>query len=183
VRAIIATAIEHWGRLDIIVHNAALIEHSLLTECDDQAFTRQFDGGMNTGFWLIKHGYPYLKQGGGGRILFTSSVGARITAPGYGLYGAVKAGIEGLVRGAATELGADGITVNAVSPGGTKTPSLEQSLDEDVQALWSSHIPMRRLGLVEDIASAMLYLASDEASYVTGHVLTVDGGQSLPQAF
>lgn len=183
VHSIIDAAIRHWGRIDIIVHNAARIEQSLLTECDDEAFTRQFDAGMNTGFWLIRHGHPHLKQSGSGRILFTSSVGARVTATGYAIYGAVKAGIEGLVRGAAHELGAHGITVNAVSPGGTKTPSLERSLDDATQNLWASHIPMRRMGLPEDIASAMLYLASEEASYVTGHVLTVDGGQGLPQAF
>lgn len=182
-RSIVDAAIGHWGRIDIIVHNAALIEPALLVECDDSAFTRQFNAGMNTGFWLIRHGYPYLKQSGAGRVLFTSSLGARVTAPGYGLYGAVKAGLEGLVRGAAAELGADGITVNAVSPGGTKTPSFAQHMDEDFEKQWAAHIPMRRMGQAQDIANAMLFLASDDASYVTGHVLTVDGGQSLPQAF
>ncbi|MAT51693.1 MAG: 3-ketoacyl-ACP reductase [Porticoccaceae bacterium] len=182
-RAVIDAAVGHWGGLDIMVHNAAIIENCPLVDNPDDSFSRQFDIGMNTAFWLMKYGYSYLKQRGYGRVLLTSSLGAERTAHGFALYGAIKAGLEALARGAATEMGPDGITVNAVAPGGTRTASYERNMSDEFEKYWLSHIPLQRMGESEDIAQAMLYLASDNGSYVTGQTLTVDGGQSLPQAY
>lgn len=182
-RELVATAIQHWGQLDIVVHNAGYLPYCALVETPDEEFQRVLDVNLNTGFWLLKAAYPHLKASPAGRMLFTSSLTAeRNHLWGLAHYGTAKGGLNALVRGAAVELGVDGITVNAVAPGGTRSAALEASMTPDAIAQWGEVIPMGRIGEGQDIARAMLFLASDEAGYITGQTLVVDGGQSLGQA-
>lgn len=179
-RQIVDKAQSLWGQLDILVHNAAFVPHGILTDMPDETYQKAFDVGPTTGFWLIKDAYPLLKRSKAGRIIMTSSLSAdRNHIRGLAAYSAVKGAINSLVRGAALELGPDGITVNAVSPGGTMSASFQASLTPQVIAEWESTMPLKRVGQGIDIANAMLFLASDDGAYVTGTNVTVDGGQVL----
>lgn len=178
---VVETAIEQWGRLDIVVHNAAFLTPARLVEVDDAALTAALEVGVKSAVWLMKHAHPFIARSPGGRFLFTSSVAAERSQPGYACYGAVKGAINALVRGAAVELGPDRITVNAVAPGGTRSASFDASVTPEAIRQWEPRIPLGRVGEGQDIANAMLFLASDEAPYITGRTLTVDGGQTLGQ--
>jgi 3-oxoacyl-[acyl-carrier protein] reductase len=125
---------------------------------------------------------PALKSSGRGRVIVTSSITGPITGfPGWTHYGASKAGQLGFMRTAAIELAPSGITVNAVLPGNIITEGL-LSLGEDYAEQMAAAIPMRRLGSVDDIGYAALFLATDEAAYITGQTIVVDGGQVLPES-
>jgi 3-oxoacyl-[acyl-carrier protein] reductase len=124
---------------------------------------------------------PAMEQAGRGRIVLTSSITGPITAhPGWSHYGASKAAQLGFMRNAAVELAPLGITINAVLPGNIATEGLDD-LGEDYLRDVARAIPLGRLGTVEDIAHAALFLATDEAAYITGQTLVVDGGQVLPE--
>jgi 3-oxoacyl-[acyl-carrier protein] reductase len=123
-----------------------------------------------------------MTAAGGGRIILTSSITGPITGyPGWSHYGASKAGQLGFMRTAAIELAPRNITVNAVLPGNIFTEGLA-GLGADYIASMEASIPLKRLGSVEDIANAALFLASEEAAYITGQTITVDGGQTLPES-
>ena len=119
---------------------------------------------------------------GSGRIILTSSITGPITGmAGWSHYGASKAGQLGMMRGAALELALHGITINAVMPGNIMTEGMVEARDDYIRRM-AATVPMKKLGTVEDIAYAALYFASDEAGYVTGQTIVVDGGQVLPEA-
>jgi 3-oxoacyl-[acyl-carrier protein] reductase len=123
-----------------------------------------------------------MKAKKGGRIILTSSITGPVTGyPGWSHYGASKAGQLGFMRTAAIELAAYGITVNAILPGNIVTEALAGLGDDYVRNMEAS-VPMRRLGSVTDIANAALFFASDEAAYITGQSLVIDGGQILPES-
>ena len=123
-----------------------------------------------------------MKEGGGGRILFTSSVqGNHVAVPGCAHYAASKAGLSGLMRAAAMELAPYGITVNSVEPGLVLTDGVASALSQRRRDLMAQYVPLKRWAEPGEIAHAMLYLASEEASYVTGQTIVVDGGALLPQ--
>jgi len=125
---------------------------------------------------------PALAASGRGRVILTSSITGPITGfPGWAHYGASKAGQLGFLRTAAIELAASGITINAVLPGNIVTEGLED-LGEEYQEQMAASIPLRRLGTVEEIGHAALFLATDEAGYITGQTIVVDGGQVLPES-
>jgi 3-oxoacyl-[acyl-carrier protein] reductase len=125
---------------------------------------------------------PLLARSGRGRVILTSSITGPITGyPGWTHYGASKAGQLGFMRTAAIELAASGITVNAVLPGNILTEGLA-SLGEEYIAGMTAAIPMRRLGTVDEIGYTALFLATDEAGYITGQTIVVDGGQVLPES-
>lgn len=169
-----------WGGLDILVHNAAYAPHGMLNKTDDSEWSRAMDVGPNTAFWLMKDAFPLLKASKAGRVILTSSIMAdRNSMPGLAAYTAVKGTINALVRGAAVDFGPDGITINAVAPGGTMSVSFAAGMSADYVAEWEKTIPLRRVGQGSDIADAMLFLASDDGGYVTGQTLIVDGGQAL----
>jgi 3-oxoacyl-[acyl-carrier protein] reductase len=133
-------------------------------------------------FYAVQACLPALRRSGKGRIIVTSSITGPITGyPGWSHYAASKAGQLGFVRTAAIELAPSGITVNAVLPGNIATEGLD-GMGEDYQRQMAASIPMKRLGSVEDIGYAALYLASEEAGYVTGQTIIVDGGQVLPES-
>ena len=179
-REIVARVAALWGRLDILIHNAAFVPHGTLRELPEADFQKAFDVGPGTAFWLMRDAHPLLAASPAGRIILTSSMAAdRANVHGLAAYSMVKGALNALVRGAALEFGPDGITVNAVAPGGTMSASFAAALSPEKIAGWASTMPLRRVGEGIDIANAMLFLASDDASYVTGSVMTVDGGQTL----
>jgi 3-oxoacyl-[acyl-carrier protein] reductase len=125
---------------------------------------------------------PALARSGRGRVILTSSITGPITGfPGWAHYGASKAGQLGFLKTAAIELAASGITINAVLPGNIVTEGLDE-LGEEYHAQMAASIPLRRLGTVEEIGYAALFFATDEARYITGQTIVVDGGQVLPES-
>lgn len=179
-RRIAAMAKERWGRLDIVVHNAGYSPFAMLHETSDEQLDKALDVGAKSAFWLMQDTYEMLRQSSAGRVIMTSSIMAdRNSLVGLSAYTMVKGAINALVRGAAVEFGPEGITVNAVAPGGTMSVSFAAGVPGDYLEKWEQSMPLRRVGQGMDIANAMLYLASDEGSYVTGQTLIVDGGQAL----
>ncbi|MBE7209581.1 MAG: SDR family oxidoreductase [Gluconacetobacter diazotrophicus] len=179
-RRAVEAAVARWNRLDIVVHNAAHVPYGLLSDLPEAEFSRAFDTNVTAGLRLLKHALPHLEAGGNGRLILTSSVAARgMLHAGLAAYSTSKAALEGFVRGAAIELAPRGITVNAVAPGATRTPAMRDAMSPAVIAALETRMPMQRIGSSEDVAAAMAFLASDDGAYVTGHVLLVDGAQSL----
>jgi len=183
VDALVAAAVGRHGRLDIAIANAAIARRVPSPELDDAAWRDLLDVDL-TGVWRVfRAALGPMREAGRGRLLATAStVGAMEAWPEHTHYAAAKAGITGLVRSLAAEAGPWGITVNAIAPGIIETP---QTLD-GVNSLGAGGVaetgrsqPIRRVGRPADIAHAYLYLASDEASFVTGHTLLVDGGRML----
>jgi NAD(P)-dependent dehydrogenase (short-subunit alcohol dehydrogenase family) len=185
--AVIALAVEAFGGLDILVNNAGVGGGEISVEaCSEAIFERTLAVNLR-GPWLgMKLAFPHLRARGGGAIVTTSSISALMGMPGQGAYGASKAGVLQLTRVAAMEGAADLIRVNAVCPGGVVTPIIYETplLDRpmDVQAVTKALAgaqPLPRAGLPEDIANAILWLASDESRFVTGQSIVVDGGLSV----
>jgi 3-oxoacyl-[acyl-carrier protein] reductase len=130
----------------------------------------------------IQAALPALKRSSGGRIVLTSSITGPVTGfPGWAHYGASKAAQLGFMRTACIELAKYGITINAVLPGNIKTEGLTD-LGADYERTMAASIPLKRLGTVDDIGHAAMFLASDQAGYITGQTLIVDGGQILPES-
>jgi len=180
VRAMVAAAAKAYGRIDIVLHNAAYLEAYPLADMPDEALDAMFDVGVKACFWLTKDALPWLEKSPAARILVTSSIaGNRKSLPTRVAYGSAKMAVTGFVRGAALELARKGVTVNAVEPGLTRTHALESSATEDQIAAMGSAIPIPRPGRPEEIAAAFLYFASDDAAYATGQTLCVDGGSTL----
>jgi 3-oxoacyl-[acyl-carrier protein] reductase len=123
-----------------------------------------------------------MKSRGGGRMVFTSSItGPRVTSPGHGHYSASKAGINGFIKAAALEFSAYNITVNGIEPGNILTDGMKEHRSVAFIKMMEDAVPLGRLGTPRDIANAALFLASDDASYITGTTIVVDGGQTLPE--
>lgn len=180
--ALIKHTIEQYGQLDIMVHNAAVFGRHKIEEMPDEALSHSLDVNLKACFWLTKYAIPHLRKQGGGRILVTSSVtGPRVAMAGNSHYGAGKAGVNGFIRGAALEYAQENITVNGIEPGLIYTSTMDPEADGHGIEAVEAYIPMRRMGVPDDIAYAMLYLASDQASYVTGQTIIVDGGGLLPE--
>ncbi len=179
-RALVEHALLDYGQLDILVHNAGIFPYDPLEAMTEESWQQVLNVNLSSGFRLTQACIPHMKARGG-RILFTSSVqGNRAAVPGCAHYAASKAGINGFIRAAALELATYGITVNGVEPGLVLTPGTQTAISEKQQARMAELVPLKRWGQAEEIAHAMLYLASDEAAYVTGQTLVVDGGALLP---
>lgn len=169
------------GRLDIVVHNAGGCLWSPLEELDEVKLDTTLALNLNACFWLAQAALPHMRARRFGRILVTSSVSAR-TAMGGGIhYSAAKAGVNAFIRGAAFEHARDGITVNGVEAGFIAKPGRGTLSTPENQARIGRFIPVGRMGEADDIAYAMLYLASEQAKYVTGQTIVVDGGSTLPE--
>ena len=181
-RAVQETA-QLWGGLDILVHNAASFLGGPVEGYSEEDLETVLAVNLKACFRLSAACIPQFRRRGGGRLLFTSSVtGPRVAMPGTSYYAASKGGINAFIRTAALELARENITVNGVEPGYIRTAAMELLADEEGLAQMSKYIPMGHLGMPEDIAYAMLYLASDRARYVTGQTLCVDGGSTLPES-
>jgi NAD(P)-dependent dehydrogenase (short-subunit alcohol dehydrogenase family) len=168
-----------FGRLDVAVNNAGIEgETGPITGQSNANYERIFDVNVRGMFFALKHQLPALKQAGGGAIVNLSSIVGQIGMPGAALYIASKHAVNGLTRSAALEVARDGIRVNAVAPGAVQTEMLERftGRDAQVQAGLAAAHPIGRVGRVDEIAAAVLFLASDEAKFTTGQILPVDGG-------
>jgi 3-oxoacyl-[acyl-carrier protein] reductase len=179
---IVAAAQARFGGVDIVVHNAAYFPLTDFARIDRRLLERTFAVNVHAAFGLLQAALPAMRARGGGRMLVTSSVtGPRVAYPGLAHYAASKAAVNGFIRAAALEVAADGITVNGVEPGMIRTPAQDNLGGGDVAARLRARIPLGRLGEADDIATAMLFLASDHAEYVTGQTIVVDGGALLPE--
>ena len=163
-----------FGRLDIIHNNAIWFRMGAATELDEADWDGTLNVGLKAVFLSAKHGIPVMRKTGGGAIVNTGSVHSLVGFATYTAYDAAKAGILGLTRTLAIDYGPD-IRVCAVLPGAILTPIWDESSDEDRQR-FAEMVPAKRLGTGRDVANAVLFLASDEASFITGTALTVDGG-------
>lgn len=180
--AAVALAVGTFGRLDIFVQNAGIYPWQLIEDTSPEDWDRVLGVNLRGAFNAARAALPVMRSQHYGRMLFTSSItGPHVSNPGHGHYAASKAGINGFIRAAALEFSAYGITVNGVEPGNIRTEGIEQHRGAEYIASMEAAIPLGRLGSVRDVANAFLYLASDEAGYVTGTTIVVDGGQLLPE--
>jgi 3-oxoacyl-[acyl-carrier protein] reductase len=182
INELIAKVSSRFGALDVLVHNAAYFPLRPFAEIEPDLLERTLAVNLKAAFWLTQAALPLLRQSRHGRVLVTSSVtGPRVAYPGLAHYAASKSGLNGFVRAAALELARDGITVNGVEPGMIATAAAANLGDDAHSAELVRGIPLGRLGRPEDIAHAMMFLASDAATYITGQTLVVDGGALLPE--
>jgi 3-oxoacyl-[acyl-carrier protein] reductase len=169
------------GGIDILVSNAGIYPEQPIDEMSGADWDTVMDANLKGNFHAVRACLPALKQNGDGRIVMISSITGPITGvAGWAHYGASKAGMLGFMRAAALEFAMDGITVNAVLPGNIVVESSADFTVAQVAAM-NEAIPLGRMGDVEDIAYAALFLASREAAYITGQTIVVDGGQVLPE--
>lgn len=180
--AAVALALDHHGRLDIMVQNAGIYPWQLLENTSPEDWDRVMGVNLRGSFNAARAALVPMKRQRSGRMLFTSSItGPHVTSPGHGHYSATKAGINGLIRAAALEFSGYGITVNGVEPGNILTEGVQEQRDVAFIKSMEDAIPLGRLGSPRDVANAFLFLASDDASYITGTTIVVDGGQLLPE--
>jgi len=175
-------AVELYGGIDVVCANAGVIPDSTIDEISEAAWDDAFAINVKGTFLAVKHAAPYLKRSAFGRVVLTSSITGPITGfPGWSHYGATKAAQLGFMKSAAVEFAAAGsVTVNAVMPGNIMTEGLAVLGEEFLQGV-REVIPLGYIGDVRDIGYACLYLASKEASFVTGTTIVVDGGQTVPE--
>ena len=175
-------AVDRHGGLDVLCANAGVFPPAKLEDMSPEQWDDVMATNLKGTFLSVKSCVPYLKKSGQGRIVLTSSITGPVTGyPGWTHYGATKAGQLGFMRTACIELAKYGITVNAVLPGNIITEGLAD-LGEDYQRSMAASVPLKRLGTVEDIGHAALFLATKEAAYITGQTIIVDGGQILPES-
>jgi 3-oxoacyl-[acyl-carrier protein] reductase len=180
-QAMAAAAASAFGGIDILCANAGTFPQSKIEHMDPVEWDTVMATNLKGSFLAVKACLPWLKRSDQGRVVLTSSITGPVTGfPGWSHYGASKAGQLGFMRSACIELARYGITINAVLPGNILTEGLA-GLGEDYQNTMAASIPLKRLGTVEDIANAALFLASKEAGYITGQTIIVDGGQVLPE--
>jgi 3-oxoacyl-[acyl-carrier protein] reductase len=179
----VSETLAHFGGLDIVVQNAGIFPMQLIEATAPEDWDRVMAVNLRGTFLAARAALPHMKEKRYGRMVFTSSItGPRVTSPGHGHYSASKAGINGFIKAAALEFSGHGITVNGVEPGNIATEGL--TLHRSVEYIKSMEdaIPLGRLGTSRDVANAVLFLASDEAAYITGTTIIVDGGQTLPES-
>lgn len=182
IQAMVARAIEFHGGVDILCANAGIFPNCNVVDMAIEEWDEALDINLKGSFMAVKACLPGMIERGQGRIILTSSITGPVTGmAGWSHYGASKAGQLGMMRGAALELAQSGITINAVLPGNIMTEGMAEAGDEYIRRM-AATVPMKKLGTIEDIAYAALYFASDEAGYVTGQTIIVDGGQVLPEA-
>lgn len=182
VRQLLADVAGSHGGLDVLCCNAGVFPSASLEQMSEADWDGVLATNAKGNFLCVQAALPYLRQAEYGRVILTSSITGPVTGfPGWAHYGASKAAQLGFMRTAAIELARNGITINAVLPGNILTEGL-QDMGQEYQDSMAASVPLRRLGSVEDIASAALFFASREAGYITGQSLVVDGGQILPES-
>lgn len=183
VAELVDTTLDTYGTVDIAIHNAAVYPLHYIDELPDEVLDRTLDVNMKAGVWLTQCCLPEFRRKQWGRIIFTSSVtGPTVAMPGTSHYAMSKGGMNGFIRTAALEFAREGITVNGVEPGYILTKAMSALGDEEELKAMAACIPKGALGVPEDIANTMLFLAAEEAGYITGQTIVVDGGSTLPES-
>ena len=178
--AVVGAALERFGKLDILVNNAGVGSNALAEVMPLDEWDRVFSVNIRGTFMLCKAAIPELRKSEAGRIINIASVMAEHTDYGLSAYAASKAGVAGLTRTLALELGKFGITANYILPGAIYTGMTRQNFDQDhIREVWEKKSPLKRLGQPIDIARGILFLASEDGGFVTGHGLVIDGGLTL----
>jgi Dehydrogenases with different specificities (related to short-chain alcohol dehydrogenases) len=183
--AAVRTVIGGAGAFDILVNCAGWVHNGSILDCDDEDWLKSLDHNATSAFRTMKAVLPQMIERRRGSIVNVASVASSITGvPNRAAYGASKAAMIGLTKAAARDVIATGVRINALCPGTTLSPSLQSRIDaspdpREMQRTFISRQPMGRLGTVEEMAAAAVYLASDETAFMTGQILVVDGGQTL----
>ena len=181
-RRLAATALERFGRIDVLSANAGIFPDKPLAELTEADVDTVLGVNLKGTMFSVQACLDALTESGRGRVVVTSSITGPITGyPGWSHYGASKAAQLGFLRTAAIELAPRGITINAIMPGNIATEGLDDMGEDYIRGMEAA-IPQHRLGSVDDIGNAALFFASDEAGYITGQTLVVDGGQVLPES-
>jgi 3-oxoacyl-[acyl-carrier protein] reductase len=180
-RRMAANAIERLGGIDVLCANAGVFPDSRLADMTEETLDQVLGVNLKGTVFSVQACLPALQRSGHGRVILTSSITGPITGyPGWTGYGASKAGQLGFMRTAAIELAPSRVTVNAILPGNIVTEGLAE-LGEEYAEKMAVSIPLRRLGSVDEIGYTALFLATDEAGFITGQTIVVDGGQVLPE--
>jgi NAD(P)-dependent dehydrogenase (short-subunit alcohol dehydrogenase family) len=182
-RELVQKALEHYGRLDIVVANAGMLGLGNIVEVDEETWHNTMDVNLNAVFYLMRFAIPVMNQAGSGCILVNSSIAAFKSFPNHPAYCASKAGVVALTRQIALDYG-PAIRANAICPGPVDTPFLWDSaiaFPDPATAVQEAGLKtaLKRLGTAEDIASVVLFLVSDRSSWMTGAVITIDGGVTI----
>ena len=178
VKVMIDEIIKEFGRIDILVNNAGITKDGLMLRMTDEDFDRVIDVNLKGTFNCTKYVSKYMLKQKSGKIINISSVVGLSGNAGQVNYSVSKAGIIGITKSAAKELSSRGITVNAVAPGYVDT-DMTKVLSDNIRNEILKNIPLQRMGNVEDISNCVAFLASEDASYITGQVISVDGGMHI----
>ncbi|WP_068113947.1 3-oxoacyl-ACP reductase FabG [Tropicimonas marinistellae] len=182
VQSMVAATTDAFGAVDILCANAGIFPQMKMVDMSPDDWDHVMAVNLKSSFLCVKACIPAFEAAGKGRVVLTSSITGPVTGfPGWSHYGASKSGQLGFLKTAAMELSRYNTTINAVMPGNIFTEGL-QDLGEDYLKTMAASIPLKRLGAVEDIGNAALFFASDEAGYITGQEIVVDGGQILPES-
>ncbi|MBN8867800.1 MAG: 3-oxoacyl-ACP reductase FabG [Solirubrobacterales bacterium] len=178
---LVQATVDRFGSVDILAANAGIYPADPIEEIDRASWDRVMNLNVAGAFFSFQACLPRMREQGYGRAVITSSITGAFTGhPGYSHYGASKAAVLGFMRSAAIETAKQGVTINAVLPGNVQTPGLDDAGEEHKREMMGS-IPMGEFASPDDIGWAVRFLASEEAGYITGQTLVVDGGQLLPE--
>jgi len=178
VKRYVAETMEHFGKIDMFFNNAGISGSGVRTlECSEEEFEAIVNVNLKGAFYGLKYVVNEMLQTGGGSVVNTASLGGVVGMPTLGAYSATKHGIVGLTKTIAGEYGRDNIRINAIAPGTNETPMVKAFPAEAIQQM-ADAVPMGRLGQLEEVANVVAFLLSDEASYVHGAVVSIDGGSA-----
>lgn len=182
VAGVIGAIVEEKGQIDIAVGNAAIYPHTSIVDIAPDEWDAVMAVNLKGPFLLTKACVPYFKRQRSGRVVFISSItGTRVAQPGYSHYATSKAGVLGFMRTAALEFAPWNITLNAVEPGNIVTEGVLEHQSQSFVDAQLAAVPLHRLGTTWEVAQTVRFLASDEAGYITGQTIVIDGGQTLPE--
>ncbi len=169
----------HQGAVEVIVANAGITDNTLLMRMSEEQFTRVLDSNLTGAFRVAKRANRAMLRARWGRIIFLGSVIGQAGAPGSTNYAASKAGLVGMARAITREIGSRNITANVVAPGLIDTDMTREDMTDEMREFALKAIPAGRMGQAEDVAAAISFLASDDASYISGAIIPVDGGMGM----
>jgi 3-oxoacyl-[acyl-carrier protein] reductase len=182
VAAVVHDIAAKFGRVDILVPNAAIYPNTPIASIPVAEWDNVMAVNLRGPFLFAKACLPHFQKQRQGRVVFVSSItGPRVSSPGYAHYATTKAGVLGFMRTAALEWAPWNVTLNAVEPGNILTDGVREHQPQSFIDAQMAAVPLRRLGTIEDVAHAVRFLASDEAAYITGQTIVIDGGQTLPE--
>jgi NAD(P)-dependent dehydrogenase (short-subunit alcohol dehydrogenase family) len=181
---IVAATVNQWGRVDVLVNNAAAILHKPVEQASQELFDWHYAVNIRAPYFLVQAALPYLQESDSPAVVNISSSSGSLAIPGQSMYGMSKAALEYLTQSLAAEL-APKIRVNCIAPGPVDTPIHLSWAGDDVAGAYqrmTSELPLKRMGTADELAAWIGWLCSPEASFVTGAIIPVDGGQTLPGA-